>query len=416
MSARLSFGQTWWGQAWVRALEGRARLDPNRLPRGRTYARHDRVSSLEVRVGEVTADVQGRRRTPYRVRLRVRQFTATEWSAVIDAIASRSGHAAALFDGELLPEIVDDAAAAGVELFPGAGELVPSCSCPDWADPCKHAAAVCYLVAQALDEDPFGLFHLRGRPRDRLLADVRESRHAVPAVDAEHDNDQGFSAAVSAAVSADGGAAVGAVAREVFARAAVDAAEIWALDVNSPPERAGLPPHLPVSPPDHLGLRAEDLRALAVDAAARAWALTIGIGDSGLGLSEEEDLARLGARALGSSALAGLAARSGVTPRRLTGWAIAWDAGEREGFFVTEQTWSPPPEWVDEGRRALAGDRGGSGSGGWGATVRENRVSGRGIQLRVGPSGLWYRFMKVGSQWQIDGPPAPDPVTLVETM
>ena len=106
-----------------------------------------------------------------------------------------------------------------------------------------------------------------------------------------------------------------------------------------------------------------------------------------------------------------------MTPRRLAGLAIAWEAGDREGVLVTEQAWSPPAEWVEEGRRALAGDRDGRPrSVSWNPTVHDNRVSGRGIQLRVGPSGLWYRFVKVHNQWQIDGHPSPDPVLLVEEM
>ena len=73
------------------------------------------------------------------------------------------------------------AAAAGVDLLPGAGELQPRCSCPDWADPCKHAAAVCYLVADQLDADPFALFLLRGRDREQVMAGVRHQRAgAVP--------------------------------------------------------------------------------------------------------------------------------------------------------------------------------------------------------------------------------------------
>ena len=151
--------------------------------------------------------------------------------------------------------------------------------------------------------------------------------------------------------------------------------------------------------------------------AARAWSLSIGIGDSGLHLSEDEDLARLGAKVLGTSALVGLASRAGVTTRRLAGLAIAWTAGEREGVLVTELEWEPPLEWIEEGRRALAGEHvTQTKSVGWKTSVRENRVSGRGFQLRVGPSGLWYRFAKSGGQWQIDGHPSPDPVLLVEEM
>jgi len=147
---RRDFGLTWWGDAWVTALEDRARLDPNRLPRGRSYARGGTVGELAIGTGEVRAAVQGRRARPYQVRVRVRVLEAEEWDRVLDAIAAQIGHAAALLDGELLPEVADDVRSAGTDLLPGPGELQPRCSCPDWADPCKHAAAVCYLVAGAL--------------------------------------------------------------------------------------------------------------------------------------------------------------------------------------------------------------------------------------------------------------------------
>src|SRR5579859_2618940 len=174
--SRRAFGGTWWGRAWIDALEQRARLDPNRLPRGRTYARRGRVGTLTVEPGMVKAAVHGSRVTPYLVHVRVRVFDEQEWDRLIDAIAGRAAHTAALLDGDLLPEVVADAASAGVDLLPGAGEVGPRCSCPDWANPCKHAAAVAYLVADVLDDDPFALLLLRGRTREEVLAALRLRR------------------------------------------------------------------------------------------------------------------------------------------------------------------------------------------------------------------------------------------------
>ena len=101
--------------------------------------------------------MRGRKTEPYQVRIRVRRFADEEWDRVLEAIAARLGHAAALLDGELPPEIADDAAGAGLDLLPGGGEVGPRCDCPDDADPCKHSAAACYLIADALDADPFAL-------------------------------------------------------------------------------------------------------------------------------------------------------------------------------------------------------------------------------------------------------------------
>ncbi|TVT19715.1 hypothetical protein FNH05_34855, partial [Amycolatopsis rhizosphaerae] len=185
--SRRTFGATWWGRAWVEALEGRAQLDPNRLPRGRTYARKGMVILLEVAPGEIRAKVRGSLPTPYRVTIRTHRFTAAQWDTLLGTVASRAGHAAALLDGELPPELAEDARASGADLLPGPGDLLPRCSCPDRADPCKHSAAVCYLVADEVDADPFVLFLLRGRGRDEVLEELRARRRdtaaPVPPVD-----------------------------------------------------------------------------------------------------------------------------------------------------------------------------------------------------------------------------------------
>ena len=199
---RTTFGSTWWGRAWVEALEHRARLDPNRLPRGRSYARWNMVSRLAVDRGEVRAAVQGSRAQPYAVRVRVRQFGDDEWEQVFAAIASRAANAAALLDGELDPGVAEAAAAAGVDLLPGAGELQPRCSCPDWADPCKHSAAVCYLVADQLDADPFALFRLRGRDREQVMAGVRHQRAGAMPLSADLASSSHLARPVDAGVSA----------------------------------------------------------------------------------------------------------------------------------------------------------------------------------------------------------------------
>src|SRR5436309_14288580 len=105
MPPRRTFGATWWGKAWVGALQGRAALDPNRLPRGRTYARQGHVERLVVEAGTVRAEVWGSRRTPYKTQVRVRLFTAEEWDRLEEAIVAKAGHLAALLDGELVPEV-----------------------------------------------------------------------------------------------------------------------------------------------------------------------------------------------------------------------------------------------------------------------------------------------------------------------
>jgi len=311
-SGEAEFGRTWWGRAWVEALEQRARLDPNRLPRGREYARSGAVGSLTLVPGEARAQVQGRKTAPYQVRIRVRRFTDEEWDRVLTAIAGRLRHAAALLDGELPPEIAEDAASAGLDLLPGGGEIGPRCDCPDDADPCKHSAAACYLVSDALDADPFVLLLLRGRTRDQVLAGVRARRRGMPGNAAPHAMAPGDVASQDRAsrdrASRDGvsrEAAAGRIAED----AGVDARTAFGTPLSSaeipfpplPPARPGQPAALPIDPPaSRVGL-GSDLLELASDAASRAWELAVGLtDDAGLGLSPDADLARRAERALGT--------------------------------------------------------------------------------------------------------------------
>lgn len=182
------FGLTWWGQRWIAALEALGAVYANRLPRGRTYARRGAVQDLAIGPGEVTARVQGTRATPYRVRLQLPVFDEATWQAITEALGARLRHAAELLDGRMPDDIDDVLIECGVSLFPTARELTTSCSCPDSANPCKHVAAVHYVLAQAFDADPFLLPTLRGRDRDRLLGALRAHRagtgQPAPSVDA----------------------------------------------------------------------------------------------------------------------------------------------------------------------------------------------------------------------------------------
>jgi uncharacterized Zn finger protein len=176
VSARRTFGLTWWGQRWIGALEALGARYTNRLPRGRTYARKGTVSDLTVAPGSVTALVKGSRAQPYRVTLTLPTFSDEVWQAVIAMLADAIVHAAALLDGRMPDDIDEVMGACGVSLFPRAGELRTSCSCPDFANPCKHVAAVHYVLAETFDSDPFLLPALRGRDRGALLADLRAAR------------------------------------------------------------------------------------------------------------------------------------------------------------------------------------------------------------------------------------------------
>jgi uncharacterized Zn finger protein len=418
------FGRTWWGQAWVEALEERAQLDPSRLPRGIAYARRGNVGEVVVAPGEVRATVEGRMREPYQVRVRVRPFDDDQWARVLDVIGSRVAHAAAMVGGNLPAEVAADVAEAGLTLLPGAGEIGPRCTCPDEADPCKHAAAVCYLVADALDADPFVAMLLRGRTREEVLAGVRTRRR---------DLDVPTTAGVPQAAVVmrelqmpgdlpcpdDGESLAFALTDQgMDARAAFAAVAEHAPTVPNPalpPGRPGRPVALPLDPPAELGGLRADLSALAADAVRRAWELAVGTSrDAGLGLEPQADLARRAASVLSATGFPELSARSGVPERDLVRRALAWRYGGADGFDALSRTWDPTAEGdagthllLADARAALRAATGGT------ARLRHNRLSSAGLQLRLGVDYQWYPYRRVNRTWDPAGPPHPDPSAAV---
>lgn len=378
MPTKFSFSSSWWGQAWVEALEGSARLDPSRLGRGRSYARHGAVGALMIDAGRVRARVAGSHGRHYQTEVEVRRIADAAWESVVDALAAKSAHAAALADGELDPAIVADVRAAGVELLPGPGDLRPHCTCPDWAEPCKHAAAVCYLVAAELDRDPFLLFLLRGLTRDALMAMMAERRR--------------------------GGSRSGP---DVAAARGVVASTAWeghTLDAEPPP--AGLPRALArhVSVPSHPGRPAawearvapgdsvdpRRVDELAVDATERAWLMLVDGASSGLASTPRGDLARR-AGAAHPRELATLATRTRLSTGTLSAWAEAWQRGGDLGVEVVadEDAWSIDQQRLAAGRDQLVE------LGFPKRSVALNYDSlgmPKGVKLVIGPDGRWYHL------------------------
>jgi len=170
-------GATWWGQRWILALEHLSRDYLNRLGRGRAYARAGRVSDLQVAPGLVSAKVTGSDAEPYDVTLRIAMLPPTLWNKAIDAMSQQAMFGAELLAGRMPVTIDEVFRAAGHSLFLSKQrELETDCSCPDWANPCKHVAAVHYVLGEAFDLDPFLLFELRGRTKQQVLGALRGLR------------------------------------------------------------------------------------------------------------------------------------------------------------------------------------------------------------------------------------------------
>ncbi|MEU6290335.1 SWIM zinc finger family protein [Streptomyces sp. NPDC046988] len=402
---RRSFADTWWGNAWVSALEGATRSATGRLARGRTYARAGNVREITITPGRATAQVRGSLPTPYRSSMEIPQLTERQWDALLDVVAARAGHLAALLDRDMPTSLAEDAAQAGVHLLPGRRELVPSCSCPDDGYPCKHAAALYYQVARLLDQDPFVLLLLRGRSEGELMAELHR-RNAAQAAAAT---------TMPAAVTPRG-----VSARQVFAAA-----------------QAGLPP-LPDPPPalhqpgpvvqltaadPGSGVDAEGLEFLAADTAARAAALLrqalLPLGETIAPpvLSVSDDAVRLATADPPLSVSQRLAWGTRRTPTALARAAAAWNCGGAAALAILDDHQDVDPLYLravrEEIRQNWEGDHAPRlrADGSWLTVV------GHDAQLRLGADGRqWYPFRKKYGTWWPAGFPLRDVTTVLSEL
>lgn len=159
---------TWWGKAWVRAVEEAAYGEPE-LKQARRLSRSGRIGGITVDPGRFVAAVEDRDDV-LTVTGSVPVLDEADVAALAEAVASEAGRIGALLAGELPHSLVEHAEQTGVELLPYGGELTSRCTCEPWADPCQHALAVMYQLTWLLEADPFVLLELRGIGRDELLA------------------------------------------------------------------------------------------------------------------------------------------------------------------------------------------------------------------------------------------------------
>lgn len=187
-SKRGAFGESWWAKRWIDVLES---FDIGaRLSRGRSYARKGQVMNVEIGKGAVKAKVQGSSSRPYQITIKIKALAERDWKKLAQALSCEAVFAAKLLAGEMPQEIEQVFTRAGLSLFPAKlRDLETDCSCPDWSNPCKHIAAVYYLLGEEFDRDPFLVFRLRGMSREELieLLDVTgaEAVHATIAPHAQ---------------------------------------------------------------------------------------------------------------------------------------------------------------------------------------------------------------------------------------
>lgn len=158
---------SFWGKAWCDNLERYSDFS-NRLPRGRTYVRNGSVIDLSIAQGAVEALVSGSE--IYKVRIDIAMATPQSWGAICADCTGSVGSVVELLQGKLSRKVMDRVCREGDGLFPAVREIEMACTCPDWADMCKHVAAVLYGIGARLDADPDALFILRGVDRNELIA------------------------------------------------------------------------------------------------------------------------------------------------------------------------------------------------------------------------------------------------------
>ncbi len=183
-SKRGSFGESWWAKRWIATLE--SFNIGARLGRGRSYARSGQVLSIDISKGEVKAKVQGSSPKPYSITIKVKTLSDADWKKLAEALSTQAIFAAKLLAGEMPQEIEQAFTGAKLSLFPEKlRDLETNCSCPDWSNPCKHIAAVYYLLGEEFDRDPFLIFKLRGSTREEFTKLLGATGVAPAAVEAE---------------------------------------------------------------------------------------------------------------------------------------------------------------------------------------------------------------------------------------
>ncbi|MGW1053194.1 SWF or SNF family helicase [Streptomyces sp. NPDC002521] len=452
------FAQTWWGRAWLRALEDAA-LDGAAVKAGRRLARAGGVGAVTVRPGRVTAVVREPGGAAHRADVLLSELSEEEWGRLLDVTVEQAGHLAALLDGELPPHLIEDATVGGVELLPGLGDLEPECDCGSW-DHCGHTAALCHLAARLLDEDPFLLLLLRGREKEAFLAELHlrsaTSRMApfapgiagVDAAQAWADGDilprlpelPGLPQAPGTPPPLTAGTApapgIDAVALEHLAgRTAVEAyrilAETFRTDPQVPHTDPGVPrtdpgvprtdPGVPrtdpeVLRPEAVGLRPDpdDLRPEADGLRPVPPALRSDPWDRA-GVTAAQDAVRLACDARCGAVTERLAEESGLGRAGLATAVRAWSAGGAAALAMLDGEWQVEGLALARARAAL--------EAAWEADERPpfhrsgNRwtAPGQRVQLRLDRDGRWWPHRDEEGRWVPAGAPDRDPTTALAT-
>jgi uncharacterized Zn finger protein len=427
VGSRNAFAETWWGRAWIDALENTS-MDAGRLTRGRTYARRGAVEPITVTPGLAKAKIHGSAPRPYSSSVGVKQLSDADWERFLDTVASRAAHIAALLDHDMPPELVDDAQAAGVRLLPGVGDLSPDCSCPDWGWPCKHASALCYQIARLLDVDPFVLLLLRGRGEHELMDELRTRNAAAASAAASSANrtdlrtDEATDSSFAAATSWER-------ATDVFAKppdTATALAALISMELGVLPDLPSHPPILAASR-EPLGIDQAGLQSIATDAAHRAHGLLAAYSATAEParvtvlprLSTWQDAVRmLAANTDDESLRAKIVEAYDTSDADLGIAALAWHQGGPAGLEAFEKPWSPTTTQKAKAHKALEDYADDSTPPPLRLWRNRWTAEAEGVQIRLGTDDRWYPYRRHPDEnrWWPDGPAENDPAAALAAL
>lgn len=298
-----------WGSRWLDLVEASPAFDEQALRRGADYASFDWQLDVEIEQGRASTTASSGKRMQYEAAVTVPTLNDQQIDDIVASIASETHRIAAVLDGELPPDLE-------VLLSLDPASIVPTCTCTSVDRPCKHAAAVAHLIADAIADEPFDLLHLRGVSRVNLIERLTASRR-----------DAGFEPPDQAAPATD------AANDEPEASEPTEPELAWSVGAGVlppdlvPPASAGALPPFPTPPPPGASFDEAGLRMLANDGARRAHALLTGIEPDWVDLDTTTDLSRRAADVEGSDQWKPLVERAQVTSQELRARAQAWRVG-----------------------------------------------------------------------------------------
>lgn len=365
-----------WGGAWLELIEGpNSGFAPADLERGRSYAQHDWRFDVDLEPGEASALARSGPRLTYRAVVAAPPLDDEGWRRLLGLIADSSARTAALLDRELDIHLLSEARAAGIDIFPPPNSLRVSCECRSEVTPCRHAAAVLYVLADAFDEDPFDLLLFRGKEARDVISAVGAIRAGD---DAEDIDPEAPTEAPENSISSDAASAA------IAASHSMSAVTAWSRTPGALPIPLGAPTAAPdnvdfgAGPPRSAPFTARGLGVLATEAASRAFAMVTEGESSHLDLSRPVDLARRAAEAEDTDRWAGVVAASPHSGQAMRQRAQAWRLAGAAGVNVLDN-------------------------------VVETQKFSDDVQFRQGVTGEWFRFEKVSGRWTMAAGPLAEP-------